>query len=214
MPQIAPGALIGPDVRLADDVVVEDHVVLGRPGDSHDPVVIGPGSVIRAGTVIYPGVTAGAGLQTGHHAVIRSNTTIGDRVVVGTNVVIDGDCRIGDRVKLQSNVYVPTNTTIEADVFLGPCAVLTNDKPMAAYSRGIYPRERPLVGPTLRRGARIGANATILPEVEVGEDAVVGAGAVVTRDVPPGVVVTGVPARKRGVVPVEQRLGNRLSGMG
>jgi acetyltransferase-like isoleucine patch superfamily enzyme len=198
MPEIAVTARIGHDVHLADDVLVEDFVVVGAgPGAVH----IGPGSVLRAGTIVYGDVRIGRGLQTGHHAVIRAGTSIGDNCVIGTNVVIDGNCVLGDQVKLQSNVYVPTNTRIESDVFIGPCACLTNDKPMAAYSRGIYPRSRELVGPTIRRGARIGANSTILPEIEVGEDAVVGAGAVVTRDVPAHAVVMGVPARVSGEVP-------------
>jgi acetyltransferase-like isoleucine patch superfamily enzyme len=209
MPSIAPTARIGPDVALADDVVIEDHVIIGDPDRRHAPTVVGGGSVLRAGTIVYPGVTLGGGVQTGHHAVIRGGTTIGSAVVVGTNTVIEGDARIGDRVKLQSNVLVPTNTTIEADVFIGPGVQLTNDKPMAAYLRGIYPRERALRGPTIRRGARIGGNATILPELEIGADAVVGAGAVVTHDVAPGTVVVGVPARAVGTVPAAERVASR-----
>ena len=206
MPAIADTAKIGSAVHLADDVVVEDFVVLGSDaGEVH----IGAGSVLRAGTIVYGGVSIGRGLQTGHNAVIRGDTTIGDGCVVGTNVVIDGNCTLGDRVKLQSNVYVPTNTRIESDVFVGPCACLTNDKPMAAYSRGIYPRSRELVGPSVRRGARIGANSTILPELEIGEDAVVGAGAVVTRDVPARTIVLGVPARPVGEVPQAEWVTDR-----
>jgi acetyltransferase-like isoleucine patch superfamily enzyme len=203
VPTIALTAQIRTGLELPEDIVVEDHVVVGvGPG----PVSMGPGTVLRAGTIVYGGVRAGRGLRTGHHAVIRSGTSIGDDCVVGTNVVVDGNCVLGDRVKLQSNAYIPTNTRIESDVFVGPAAVLTNDKPMAAYTRGIYPRSRELVGPTLRRGARIGANATILAEIEVGQDAVVGAGAVVTHDVAAGTIVVGVPARPFGAVPAPERL--------
>lgn len=201
MASVSVSAIIGANVNLAEDVIIEDFVVIGSNTGTKAAVDIASGAIIRAGTIIYDGVKIGVGLRTGHHAVIRGGTTIGEACVVGTNVVIDGDCTIGDRVKLESNAYIPTNTRIESDVFIGPCATLTNDKPMAAYSRGIYPRSRVLVGPTIRAGARIGGNSTILPEIEVGENSVVGAGAVVTHDVPAHAIVTGVPARAHGEVP-------------
>ena len=144
--------------------------------------------MIRPGSTIYCDVAIGNSLRTGHNALVRENTVIGDRVLVGTNVVIDGGCRIGSRVSIQSNVYVPTNTVIEDSVFLGPCSVLTNDK---------YPIRVPydLKGPVLRRGASVGANATILPGVEIGEGAMVAAGALVTKDVPAWKLAIGAPAR-------------------
>lgn len=172
-------------VKLGGNTVVEDNVILGSKEDGE--LEIGENSVIRAGTVIYSGVKIGKGLRTGHHVLIRENTVMGDNVLVGTGSVIDGDCKIGNNVKIQTGAYVTRYTTIEDDVFLGPFAVTTNDKYMEYGAK--------LEGPILKRGAKIGANATILPGVVIGEGAVVGAGAVVTKHVEAGDVVAGNPAR-------------------
>lgn len=159
-------------------------------------VTIGDNAVIRPGTTIYCDVTIGRNLRTGHNALIRESTVLGDNVLVGTNVVIDGNCRIGSHVSIQSNVYIPTNTIIEDNVFLGPCSVLSNDK---------YPIRVPyeLKGPILRKGASVGANATLLPGVEIGEGAMVAAGALVTKDVPAWMLAIGCPAK---IVPLPEQL--------
>lgn len=154
------------------------------------PPVVGEDATIRSGTVVYDDVEIGDGFTTGHGVLVREGTVVGDDVVVGTNTVIDGDTIIGSNVSLQTNVYIPTNTTIGDRVFVGPCAALTNDP---------YPiRQRSeLVGPTLEDDASVGANATILPGVTVGEGAFVAAGAVVTEDVPPETLALGAPAEHR-----------------
>jgi acetyltransferase-like isoleucine patch superfamily enzyme len=151
-------------------------------------VVIGDNAVIRSNSTIYCDVSIGNNLRTGHNIMVREISTIGHNVLIGTNTVIDGNAMIGNSVSMQSNVYVPTNTVIEDNVFLGPCSVLTNDK---------YPIrvKYDLKGPVLRKGASVGANATILPGIEIGEGAMVGAGAVVTKDVPPWMLAIGAPAR-------------------
>jgi len=142
---------------------------------------------LRSNCVVYSHVTIGNRTLFGHNVLVRENVVIGDDCVIGTGTVIDGNCRIGAKSSIQSNVYVPTNCIVEDGVFLGPCCVLTNDR---------YAAQAPfaLVGPTIRKGASIGANATILPGIEVGEGAIVGAGAVVTKNVPPKTIVAGVPA--------------------
>jgi acetyltransferase-like isoleucine patch superfamily enzyme len=151
-------------------------------------VNIGDNAVIRSSSVIYADVRIGSDLRTGHHIMVRESTTIGDGVLIGTNSVIDGSTNVGNHVSIQSNVYIPTNTVIEDNVFLGPCASLANDK---------YPIrvKYDLRGPILRKGASVGANATILPGVEIGEGAMVAAGAVVTKDVPAWKLAIGSPAR-------------------
>ena len=158
--------------------------------DDSEPPVIGDGATIRSRTVIYDDVAIGDGFTTGHGALVREKTVVGDDVVVGTNTVVDGHCRIGSHVSMQTNVYVPTNTTVGDQVFLGPCAVLTNDA---------YPirQESEIEGPTLEDHVSIGANATLLPGVTVGEGAFVAAGAVVTDDVPPETLAVGAPATHR-----------------
>ena len=149
---------------------------------------IGEDSFIRAGTTIFANVKTGKRFKTGHNAMIRENTTIGDNVLVGTNVIIDGNVSIGNNVSIQGNAYIPTHVTIEDNVFIGPCAVLANDKyPI----RGEYEPE----GPVLRKGVSIGANATVVPGVEIGEGAMVAAGAVVTKDVPAWKLAIGCPAK-------------------
>jgi acetyltransferase-like isoleucine patch superfamily enzyme len=170
--------------------VMGEIVASGRRAEDYPfrGVSIGDSAIVRPGTTIYCDVAIGSGFRTGHNALIRESTVIGDSVLVGTNVVIDGNCHIGSHVSIQSNAYVPTNTVLEDNVFLGPCSVLANDK---------YPVRVPYVlkGPVIRRGASIGGNATLLPGVEVGEGAMVAAGALVTKDVPPWKLAIGCPAK-------------------
>jgi len=149
--------------------------------------VIGDNAIIRANTTVYSDVKIGKNFRTGHNVMIREETSIGDDVLIGTNTILDGRTVIGNHVSIQGNVYIPLNVIIEDNVFIGPCAVLTNDK---------YPirSKSDLKGPTLRRGASVGANSTILPGVEVGEGAMVAAGALVTKDVPPWKLAIGFPA--------------------
>jgi acetyltransferase-like isoleucine patch superfamily enzyme len=150
---------------------------------------IGSKCHIRSLTVIYESVAIGDGVQTGHHVLIREDTVIGEGSVVGSGTIIDGGVRIGRRVRIESGVYIPPGTVIGDDVFIGPRAVFTNDR---------YPPSRRLVGAIVENEAVIGANATILPGVRIGERAVVAAGSVVTKDVPPDTIVAGVPARPIG----------------
>jgi acetyltransferase-like isoleucine patch superfamily enzyme len=153
--------------------------------------VLGAGSRLRAGTIVYAGSRIGAGLQTGHNVVIREENVIGDGVSVWSNTVIDYGCVIGDRVKIHSNVYIPQFSVIEDDVFIAPGCTFANDM----HPGCVCSEYENMKGPTIRRGARIGVNVTITPGVEIGAYALVGSGSVVTRDVPPGAVVAGSPAR-------------------
>ncbi len=176
------------EVKLGRDCRIHPRVSLGEEGNGR--VEIGDNALIRSGTVIYGGVAIGRNFRTGHNVLIRENTVIGDDVLVGTNSVIDGNCRIGNNVSIQTNVYITRETIVEDGVFLGPSAITLNDKYMR-YGAGVK-----LKGPVIKRGARIGGNSTILPGIVVGENAIVGAGSVVTKDVPPGEVVAGNPARR------------------
>ncbi|HID34446.1 MAG TPA: N-acetyltransferase [Anaerolineae bacterium] len=176
---------------LGDDVLIQPHAVVGLVYRADcKPARIGDHSVVRAFTVIYGDVTIGVGFKSGHHALIRERTRIGDYVLVGTASILDGHVTIGDYVSIQSQVYIPTYTIIGSYVFIGPNATLTNDK---------YPlRQRgsmKLEGPILEDHVTIGANATLLPGVRIGQGAMVAAGAVVTRDVPAWSLAVGAPAR-------------------
>ena len=153
------------------------------------PTLIGEKCTVRSGTTIYSNVIVGNDVSFGHNALVRENVTIGAGTKIGTNAVVDGSTRIGSRVSVQTGVYVCTYSTIEDGVFLGPCCVFTNDK---------FVTQKPykLIGPTVRKGASIGANALLFPGVVVGEGAVVGSQAMVNVDIPPRTVFVGIPARK------------------
>jgi acetyltransferase-like isoleucine patch superfamily enzyme len=173
------------NVILGSDYIIQDNVVLGGSGEGQ--VTIGDNALIRSGSIIYPDVKIGNNFRTGHKVLVREHSEIGNNVLIGTNSVIDGNCKLGNNISIQTDAYITAYTTIEDDVFIGPRVVTTNDKYMFYGAK--------LKGPTIKKGARIGANSTILPGVVIGEGAIVGSGSVVTRDVPAGKTVVGNPAR-------------------
>jgi UDP-2-acetamido-3-amino-2,3-dideoxy-glucuronate N-acetyltransferase len=189
---------------LGDDTIIEEGVILCHPTRDGrvDPVTIGANGIIRSGTIIYSGVKMGNNCQTGHHVVIRENTTIGHFSVIGTGVKCEMDTRIGNHVLIETQSHITGNMVIEDYVFVGGFVGTTNDHRMIWMREG----ERNFEGPTLRFGCRIGSGAILLPGITVGREAMVGAGAVVTRDVPPFAIALGVPARVVGEVPADERL--------
>jgi acetyltransferase-like isoleucine patch superfamily enzyme len=179
---------IGADAQIFEPVTLgfPSRENLGKAGFLG--ATIGKQAVLRPGTVIYCDVSIGDKFQSGHNVLIREKTTIGNQTAIGTATIIDGNTKIGNSVSIQSMVYIPTNTTIGDQVFIGPNAVLTNDR---------YPPSPPgnLVGPLLKNRAAIGANATILPGICIGEGSLVAAGSIVTCDVPDNMMAIGSPAR-------------------
>ena len=188
---------IGPGARIFEPVTI-GFPSRDRIGcENFRGAVIGKNALIRSGTTIYCDVEIGHEFQCGHNVLIRERSRIGDRVAVGTATIIEGDTVIGNDVQIQSLAFIPTKTEIGNGVFIGPHAVLTNDR---------YPpsARRDLRGPVLKDRSVIGANATVLPGIVVGEGACVAAGAVVTRDVPALKLAIGVPAEIRDL-PKEMR---------
>lgn len=189
---VHPTAVVGSNVQLGRGSVVGEYVVLGRPprgkSEADSPLIIGQGAVIRPFTTIYGGTTIGARLQTGQGASIREDNVIGDDVSVGTHASLEFGNRIGSGVRIHTGCFLEL-VTIEDEVFLGPHVVFTDDPhpQCPAYLDCVR-------GGTVRRRARIGANSTILPGIEIGEDALVGAGSVVRRAVRARSVVAGNPA--------------------
>jgi acetyltransferase-like isoleucine patch superfamily enzyme len=170
---------------------IHNNVILGlKYKPDCRPVRMGDHCVIRALSIIYADVTLGDHCKTGHHVTIREHTRIGSYIVIGTGVVIDGHVEIGSYVKIESGVYIPTHTRIGNHVFIGPCAVLTNDK----YPLRQRDRYEP-AGPILEDNVTIGANATILPGIRISEGSMIAAGSIVTSDVPSWSLAIGVPAR-------------------
>jgi UDP-2-acetamido-3-amino-2,3-dideoxy-glucuronate N-acetyltransferase len=184
---------------LGDGCVIGDHAVLGkRPllaahsrtrGDV-GALTLGARAAVGAGAVVFAGASVAPEAILGDQSFIRERSSVGTGSVIGRGSVVDNDVRLGARARVQSSVYLTAFTIVEDDVFIGPGAITTNDDTM-----GRHAPSSPARGATLRRACRIGGGAVLVPGVEVGEEAFVAAGAVVTRDVPARAVVMGVPAR-------------------
>jgi acetyltransferase-like isoleucine patch superfamily enzyme len=200
--EVGAGAVVHSGTVLGARCLVEDNAVLGkRPrlregssarGDTGD-LVVDDDVTICTGAVVYAGARIGAGSIIGDQAHVRERSVIGARVVIGRGSTVDFDTRVGDRVSIQTLVYLTAVSIVEDDVFIGPGVMTTNDDSMGRHGRaGSNPG---LAGPILRRACRIGGGAVLTPGVEIGAEAFVAAGAVVTRDVASRAVVMGVPAR-------------------
>ena len=203
---IYPGTVIGDGCRIADNVVLGKQPVLSPRSTAKreelPPLELGEGTVVSTGSVVFAGTKVGARAILGDQSCVRERCELGDDVVVGRGALVENDTTIGARTKIQANAYVTAYSTLEEDVFVAPCVVTTNDNFMGRTDRRHALRK----GPTIRRGARIGGGAVLLPGIEVGEEAFVGAGAVVLRDVPARAVVVGNPARPIKDVPDEELL--------
>jgi UDP-2-acetamido-3-amino-2,3-dideoxy-glucuronate N-acetyltransferase len=199
------GVVIGDGCAIGDGAVLGKTPSLGRrstaPRGELSALVLEAGVVVGTSAVVFAGSQIGAGAIVADQAFVRERTTIGPETVVGRASGVDNNVSVGARVRIQSQGYVTGYSVIEDDVFFGPCAMTTNDDTMARHARGLELR-----GATLRRACRIGGGAILLPGIEVGEEAFVAAGAVVTSDVAPRKVVMGVPARMVRDVPDEDLL--------
>jgi acetyltransferase-like isoleucine patch superfamily enzyme len=190
---------------------LDDDVLLGYPSarDCDPRLVLGPGARLRSGTVLYVGSRIGRRFETGHHVVIREENRIGDDVSVWSNTIIDYGCVVGNRVKVHSNCYVAQYTEIEDDAFLAPGVTLAND-----LFPGSEESAELMGGPSIGAGAQIGVNVTILPYVRIGRAAIIGAGSVVTKDIPDCTIAFGSPAvavRERVDVGVRERVMERAA---
>lgn len=218
---------VGSDVTFGANVVVYDDTVIGQGCFIQDNAilgkvpslsptstakrgglsgtVLGAGCVISTGAVVYRGSALGPGCILGDYAGVRERCTLGERVVVGRGSVVENDTAIGDLTKIQTQVYITAYMTIEDRCFIAPCVQTTNDNFMGRTER----RHALIKGATIRRGARIGGGVVLCPGIEVGTEAYLAAGAVVTKDVPARKVLMGVPARVIRDVDPEELLENQ-----
>jgi acetyltransferase-like isoleucine patch superfamily enzyme len=214
-PDIHPTAIVYPGTKLGDGVKVLEHAVVGKQPtlsprstakrEELPPAEIGDGTVVSTGAVLFAGAKVGARVILGDQSCVRERVVVGDDVVIGRGSLVENDTTIGAMTKIQAEAYITAYSTLEEHVFVAPCVVTTNDNFMGRTER----RHELVRGPTIRRGARIGGGAILLPGVEIGEEAFVGAGAVVTKDVEPRMVVVGNPARVMRPVPEDELLENQ-----
>jgi UDP-2-acetamido-3-amino-2,3-dideoxy-glucuronate N-acetyltransferase len=199
------GVVVGDGCTIGDGAVLGKTPSLGRrstaPRGDLSALVLEAGVIVGTGAIVFAGTQIGESAIIADQAFVRERTTIGPETVVGRASGVDNNVTIGARVRIQSQGYITGYSVVEDDVFFGPCAMTTNDDTMARHPKGVRLR-----GATLRRACRIGGGAILLPGVEVGEEAFVAAGAVVTSDVAPRKVVMGVPARMVRDVPDEDLL--------
>ncbi len=185
--------MVFPNVEIGEGTILDPGVMVGVPPRGAEagelPTRIGPGGRVRAGTIVYAGVTIGAGFNSGHAAMIREDNVIGDGCSAGTHAVLEPGNRIGDGTRVHSQCFLE-HVTLGRRVFLGPGVVFTDD-PHPACPRYL----ECVLGATVEDDVSIGGNVTVLPGLRIGAGALIGAGSVVTRDVAPGTVVAGNPAR-------------------
>ena len=195
---------------LEKGVILQDFVVIGKDGPQKAKrrTRIGENTRILTGATVYNGCDIGKDCLIADYASIRENCVIGDYTVIGRHVCVEMNTHIGKHVLIETQTHITGNMIIEDYVFFGGNCTTTNDNLM------VHPRKFrtklkdkiQLKGPIIKKGARIGSAACILPNIIIGEEAVIGAGAIVTKDVPPYTVVVGVPARELRKVPKNQLL--------
>jgi len=201
---VYPGTVLGEGVKVLEYAVVGKQPVLSPRStakrDPLPPAELGAGTIVSTGAVVFAGTKVGERVIIGDQSCVRERVTIGDDVVLGRGSLVENDTTIGALTKIQADAYITAYSTLEENVFIAPCVMTTNDNFMGRTER----RHELIAGPTIRRGARVGGGAILCPGVEIGEEAFVGAGAVVTKDVPPRMLVVGNPAKVlREVAPDE-----------
>jgi acetyltransferase-like isoleucine patch superfamily enzyme len=212
MADVHPSAIVYPGTVLGDGVQVLEGAVVGKQPtlsprstamrEELPPAELGDGTIVSTGAIVFAGTRIGAHVILGDQSCVRERVTIGDDVVVGRGSLVENDTTIGALTKIQADAYITAYSTLEDNVFIAPCVVTTNDNFMGRTER----RHALVKGPTIRRGARVGGGAILCPGVEIGEEAFIGAGAVVTKDVPARKIVVGNPARVLRDVPENELL--------
>ncbi|MBI4639857.1 MAG: N-acetyltransferase [Candidatus Tectomicrobia bacterium] len=214
--QIGHHVVIHPGTTIGNSVRIDDHTVIGKlpMRAAHSamtkealppPATLGDSCLIGTSVVIYAGCSIARGVLIADFASVREEVTIGEYTIVGRGVAIENRCSIGKRCKIETEAYITAISEIGDYCFIAPEVTFTNDNFMGRTEE----RFKYHKGVAMKKGARVGANATILPGIVIGEDGVVASGAVVTQDVPGRKIVLGIPAKVWGDVPEEQLLENQ-----
>jgi acetyltransferase-like isoleucine patch superfamily enzyme len=202
------GTVLGEGVKVLEGAVVGKQPTLSpRSTAKREPLpatTIGDGTIVSTGAIVFAGSSIGARVILGDQSCVRERVEVGDDVVLGRGSYIENDTTVGAMTKIQAEAYITAYSTLEEHVFIAPCVVTTNDNYMGRTEK----RLAAMRGPTIRRGARVGGGAILCPGIEIGEEAFVGAGAVVTKDVPPRALVVGNPARVLREVPEDELLSS------
>ncbi len=214
--QIGHHVVIHDNTTIGDNVRIDDNTVIGkRPmkaansavtkDDELPPCTIASDCIIGTTVVIYRGCNIGEKVLVADLSTVRENVNVGKKTIVGRGVAIENFCNIGSYVKLETNVYITAHSDVADRVFVAPCVATSNDN----YIGRTKDRFENFKGVIIKKGARIGVNATILPGKTIEEDSLVAAGALVSRDVPSKKIVAGMPAKVLRDVPEEQLLENQ-----
>ena len=203
---VFPGTVIGEGCKILDYAVVGKQPTLSPRSTAKredlPPLELGAATIVSTGAVVFAGTTVGERVIVGDQSCIRERCTIGDDVVLGRGSFVENDTSVGALTKIQAHAYITAYSLLEDNVFIAPCVITTNDNFMGRTER----RHELMKGPTIRRGARVGGGAVLLPGIEIGEEAFIGAGAVVVRDVEARALMVGNPARRLRNVPDEELL--------
>jgi acetyltransferase-like isoleucine patch superfamily enzyme len=203
---VYPGTVLGDGVKVLENAVVGKQPALSLRSTAKreplPPAEIGDETIVSTGAIVFAGSRIGARVILGDQSCVRERVVIDDDVVLGRGSLVENDTTIGAMTRIQADAYITAYSTLEEHVFIAPCVVTTNDNFMGRTET----RHELMKGPTIRRGARIGGGAVLCPGIEIGEEAFVGAGAVVTKDVPSRVTVVGNPARVLREVPNDELL--------
>ncbi len=200
---------------IGDNVRIDDHTVIGKQpmrakrsifkSEPMPPAKIADNCMFGAHAIIYAGCEIAQGVLVADTAAIREKVTIGEYTIVGRGATVENVCKIGKKCKLETGCYITAYSEIEDYCFIAPKVTTTNDNYMGRTEE----RFKHFKGVTVRKGGRIGGGSVILPGIEIGEDAVVAAGSVVTRDVPARKIYLGAPAKQFRDTPKEQLLENQ-----
>ncbi|MBU8880785.1 N-acetyltransferase [Bacillus sp. FJAT-29790] len=202
--------------EIGNDTVILDNAVIGKQPTAAKnsirraemnlkPTVIGAGCTIGTSAIIYANAIIANDVFIADLATVRERVSIGEKTIIGRGVAVENDCKIGSKCKLETNCYITAYSDIEDFVFIAPNVVTTNDNYMSRTKE----RLNEIKGVTIKKGGRVGANATILPGKVIHEDGAVAAGSVVTKDVKAKQIVAGIPAKELKAVPAEQLLINQ-----